>query len=93
MISHYLVHGWQVRWVELFCCARVGAVGEAARSDKEGATGDGAPDGAALVNGHGGESFHNVAVTHWPAISGSNWHCGAVHSGLKRILHFCSNGW
>lgn len=62
------MQGWLVGWVELFGCARVGAIGDAARCDKEGAAGDGAADGAALVDGHGGEPVHDMAAAHRAAI-------------------------
>ena len=62
MVSHYLVQGWLICRVELFGGSRVGAVCGAARCDKEGVAGDGAPDSAALVDGHRGESVHDMAA-------------------------------
>lgn len=68
VVSHHLVQCWIVPWVELFGCAWVGAICDAARGDKEGAAGDGAADGTALVDGHGGEPFDNVAAANRAAI-------------------------
>lgn len=68
MVSHYLVHGWLVCWVELGGGARVGSVDGAARCDKEGSASDGAADGAALVDSHWGEPVHDMAAANSPSI-------------------------
>lgn len=83
---------WLVLRVELLCCARIGTVGGAARCDKEGAAGDGTPDGAALVDGHGGEPVHDMAAANRSAICGQHRHGGAVGSGLKRGRHLGGDG-
>lgn len=59
---------WVVPWVELGGCVRVGSVSRATQGDKESAAGDGAADGAALVDGHGGEPVHDMAAAHRAAI-------------------------
>ncbi|MGL5130739.1 MAG: hypothetical protein ACRC7D_21995 [Aeromonas popoffii] len=51
--------GWAVRQ----------RVGNAARSDKEGVACDGVPDGAALVDDHGGEPGHDMVAANRSAIS------------------------
>ncbi len=68
MINNYLMQGWLIGLVELFGGTQVGAIGDAARCDKEGAAGDGAADGAALVDGHGGEPVHDMAAADSAAI-------------------------
>lgn len=68
VVSHYLVQGRLVPWVELFGSTEVDAIGGAAWCDKEGAAGDGAPDGTALVDELGGEPLHNMAPAHRAAI-------------------------
>ncbi|VXA81080.1 hypothetical protein AERO9A_460003 [Aeromonas salmonicida] len=78
LASHYLVQGWLVCWVELFGGARVGSVSRAARGDKEGTAGDGAADGAVLVDGHWGEPVHDMAATNSAAIRCEHRHGGAV---------------
>ena len=92
VVSHNLVQCWLVCWIELFGCARVGAIGDAARCDKEGAAGDGAADGTALVDGHGGEPVHYIAAANRSAICGHHRNGGAVSSGLKRVRHLGSDG-
>lgn len=81
-----------VRWVELFSCARISAIGGAARCDKEGAAGDGAPDGAAMVDGHWDEPFHNVASASLAAIGCEYRYSVAVWLGLKRVRHLGGDG-
>jgi hypothetical protein len=68
MVSHHLVQSWIVPWVELFGCARVGAISRAARCNPEGAASDGAADGAALVDGHGGKPLYDMTAANRTAI-------------------------
>lgn len=82
-----------VPWVDLFSCARVRAIGDATWCDKEGAAGDGAPDGTALVDGHRGEPVHDMAAANRSAICGQHRHGGAVGSGLKRVRYLGGDGW
>ena len=70
MICDNLVFSWLIERVELFGCAWIGAVDTAARCDKEGAAGDGAADGAALVDAHRHQAIHKVALAHGAAIGG-----------------------
>lgn len=84
--------GWFVYWVELFDSAWVGSVNGAARCDKEGASGDGAPNGSALVDGHGGESVHDMAAANRTTICCQHRHGGAGGSGLIRSRHLGGDG-
>lgn len=47
---------------------RVGSVSRAIQSDKESAAGDGAADGAALVDGHGREPLYDMVAANRAAI-------------------------
>ncbi|MNC43829.1 hypothetical protein D3C75_927100 [compost metagenome] len=92
MIHHHLVQCRPVCWVEPFGYTRVGVVDGAAQCDKEGASGDCAPDGAALVDGYWGEPVYRMAAANWAAICGVHRHGGATGLGLIRAWHLCCDG-
>jgi hypothetical protein len=70
MICDNLVFGWLIERVELFGGPRVSVVSRAAWRNPEGAAGDGAADGAALVDsdGYGGEPLHDMAAANTASI-------------------------
>lgn len=68
LVSHYLVERLLVGWVDLFGGPRVSAIGDAARGNPESAAGDGAPNAAALVDGHGGETLDDMTAANRAAI-------------------------
>lgn len=68
VVSYNLMHCRLIRRVEPFSCPRVQALSRATRSYPEGVACCGAMDGAALVDGHGGGPFHDVAAANRAAI-------------------------